>query len=106
MDSSTQDTARDISALARDEEFLALRRRKNRVALLLTLAMFAVYYGFIALMAYGKDFLGTKISGATTVGIPIGIGVICRRGFSPAFTLRGPTKPTTPKSRDSKRATI
>ena len=65
-----------LAALARDDDFLALRRRKNRVALILTLAMFVVYYGFVALMAFGKNFLGTKISGATTVGISIGIGVI------------------------------
>lgn len=81
MDDSTPihaatESAAGLAALARDSDFLALRRRKNRVALLLTLAMFAVYYGFVALMAFGKDFLGTKISGATTIGIPIGIGVI------------------------------
>lgn len=73
---ATENSAASLTALASDSDFLALRRRKNRVALLLTLAMFAVYYGFVALMAFGKDLLGTKISGATTVGIPIGIGVI------------------------------
>lgn len=35
-----------------------------------------IYFGFILLIAYNKEFLGQKIFGPVTVGIPLGIGVI------------------------------
>lgn len=39
--------------------------------------MLAIYFGFILLIAYGKAFLGTSLSGGTTtIGFPIGIAVI------------------------------
>ena len=43
--------------------------------------MLVVYYGFILLVAFGKELLATRIGdGVTTVGIPLGLGVI-------AFTI-------------------
>jgi uncharacterized membrane protein (DUF485 family) len=39
--------------------------------------MLVVYYGFILLVAFDKPLLATRIgSGVTTVGIPLGLGVI------------------------------
>lgn len=39
--------------------------------------MLGIYAGFILLIAYNKEFLGTSLSGGvTTVGFPIGVGVI------------------------------
>ena len=39
--------------------------------------MFIVYYGYIALIAFDKQFLSIPIgNGVTTIGIPIGMGVI------------------------------
>ena len=36
-----------------------------------------VYYGYIALIAFDKEFLAKPIgTGVTTLGIPIGVGVI------------------------------
>jgi uncharacterized membrane protein (DUF485 family) len=36
-----------------------------------------VYYGFILLVAFNKPFLATRLGeGVTTVGMPIGLGVI------------------------------
>jgi uncharacterized membrane protein (DUF485 family) len=57
-------------------EFHALAARKNAVSLALTLAIMAVYYGFIFLIAFRKDLVGAKISAHVTWGIPMGIGVI------------------------------
>ena len=35
------------------------------------------YYGFILLVAFNKEFLGQKMgAGVTTIGVPIGVGVI------------------------------
>lgn len=57
-------------------DFKKLAQRKNSVSAALTIAMLLVYYGFITLLAYDKDLLGHKISTHTTLGMPIGIGVI------------------------------
>jgi uncharacterized membrane protein (DUF485 family) len=39
--------------------------------------MLIAYYGFISLIAFNKEYLGTPIgTGVTTIGIPIGMGVI------------------------------
>ncbi|HWK83992.1 MAG TPA: DUF485 domain-containing protein, partial [Caldimonas sp.] len=43
----------------------------------LTLAMMVVYYGFILLVAFDKEFLAQRMgAGVMTIGIPIGFGVI------------------------------
>ncbi|MGC8796770.1 DUF485 domain-containing protein [Thermodesulfovibrio sp. 3462-1] len=57
-------------------EFKSLVRSKNAISLILTIAELVVYFGFVLLIAYSKEFLGQKIYGPVTVGIPIGIGVI------------------------------
>jgi uncharacterized membrane protein (DUF485 family) len=59
-----------------DEEFKSLSKQKDTVSLILTLLELFIYFGFISLIAFNKPFLASKISGAITVGIPIGIGVI------------------------------
>jgi uncharacterized membrane protein (DUF485 family) len=39
--------------------------------------MLVVYYGYVALIAFDKEFLARPIgAGVTTLGIPIGMGVI------------------------------
>ena len=39
--------------------------------------MLVVYYGYIALIAFDKEFLAQPMgSGVTTIGIPIGMAVI------------------------------
>ena len=44
---------------------------------IMTILMLVVYYGYIALIAFNKAFLATPLgAGVTTVGIPIGVGVI------------------------------
>lgn len=58
-------------------KYLALRAKRNRFGWLLTLLMLAVYYGYIALIAFNKPFLAQPLgAGVTTLGIPIGMGVI------------------------------
>lgn len=51
---------------------------RNRYGWIMTILMLVVYYGFIALIAFDKSFLSQPLSstGVTTVGIPIGVGVI------------------------------
>ena len=57
--------------------YLELRRKRNKFGWLLTALMLVVYYGYIALIAFDKPFLARPIgAGVTTIGIPIGLGVI------------------------------
>lgn len=43
----------------------------------LTVIMLIVYYGYIALIAFDKEFLAKRLGeGVMTVGIPVGLGVI------------------------------
>ena len=58
-------------------KYLELRTKRNRLGIFLTALMLIVYYGYIALIAFDKKFLAQPIgTGVTTLGIPIGIGVI------------------------------
>lgn len=66
-----------IEAIQNNPAYLELRRKRNRLGLALTLLMLIVYYGYIALIAFDKEFLAKPIgAGVTTLGIPIGLGVI------------------------------
>ena len=63
--------------IAADPTYRALKARRNALGWALTLAMMVVYYGFIVLVAFDKPFLAHKLgSGVTTLGMPIGLGVI------------------------------
>lgn len=58
-------------------KYLELRTKRSGFGWLLTILMLVVYYGYIALIAFNKPFLATPIgAGVTTLGIPIGMGVI------------------------------
>ena len=54
-----------------------LRRKRGAFGWTLTVLMLIVYFGYIALIAFNKPFLAQPIgNGVTTLGIPIGMGVI------------------------------
>ena len=54
-----------------------LKRKRDRFGWLLAVCMLVVYYGYIALIAFDKPFLSLPLGeGVTTIGIPIGMGVI------------------------------
>ena len=58
-------------------KYLELRTKRSRLGIFLTALMLIVYYGYIALIAFDKKFLAQPIgTGVTTLGIPIGMGVI------------------------------
>ncbi len=62
--------------LLNDPEFLELSRARNRITAVLTALTLIVYYGFIFLLAFNKEFFGKKVTENITLGIPVGIGVI------------------------------
>jgi uncharacterized membrane protein (DUF485 family) len=57
-------------------EFKELVRRRWTISVALTLVLFAVYYGYIVLIAVDKPFMARKIGEVTTLGIPLGVAVI------------------------------
>ena len=66
-----------VTKIQSNPKYLELRRKRNRFGWWLTALMMVVYYGYIALIAFDKPFLAQPIgAGVTTIGIPIGLGVI------------------------------
>ncbi|MDB5051704.1 MAG: hypothetical protein JWO30_4775 [Fibrobacteres bacterium] len=65
-----------LAELLESPEFHAITARKNKVSLMLTLAILAVYFGFIFLIAFRKDLVGANLTANVTWGIPMGLGVI------------------------------
>ena len=63
------------SDILNDPEFIELVRQKNSISTTLTVIMLAVYFGFILLLAFGREILARPVGNAT-LGIPLGIGVI------------------------------
>lgn len=63
-------------AMLESKAFRDLVRRKWIVSILLTACLFALYYGYILLIAVDKAFLARRIGEHTTLGIPFGAGVI------------------------------
>jgi uncharacterized membrane protein (DUF485 family) len=54
----------------------ALDRARWRVALALTGAMILLYFGFIALVAFGRPLLAVRVSPGLSIGILLGALVI------------------------------
>lgn len=74
------DRSDDPSALGKiseSETYRQLVRERSRLAWILTAIMLVVFFGYILLIAFDRSFLAQPIgSGTTTLGIPLGIGVI------------------------------
>ena len=66
-----------VTRIQAHPKYLELTRKRSTFGWTLTAIMMVVYYGYIALIAFNKEFLGQPLgSGVTTIGVPIGIGVI------------------------------
>lgn len=66
-----------VQRIAAHPAYQKLKAERTRFGWTLTIAMLIVYYGFILLVAFDKSFLATRIgTGVTTLGMPIGLGVI------------------------------
>lgn len=74
-----------VEKIQRHPKYLELRAKRNPLGIVLTILMLVVYYGYISLIAFDKEFLATPIgAGVTSLGIPIGMGVIV---FTIAITV-------------------
>ena len=66
-----------VAKIEADPKYHELRHKRNTFGWTLTALMLIVYFGYIALIAFNKPFLAQPIgNGVTTLGIPIGLGVI------------------------------
>jgi uncharacterized membrane protein (DUF485 family) len=54
----------------------ALAAARWRIAIVLTIAVIVIYFGFIALIAYRKEMMGSLITPGLSVGILLGALVI------------------------------
>lgn len=70
--------SKNAHQILEDPEFQKLKSNKDTISIILTIVELVIYFGFIALVAYNKPFLATKLSddAAMTIGIPIAIGAI------------------------------
>ncbi|MBV1775038.1 DUF485 domain-containing protein [Burkholderiaceae bacterium DAT-1] len=75
-----------IASIKANPKFAELVHKKTSLGWTLSIIMLFIYYGFILLIAFNPQFLGTPVSeGSTmTIGIPVGVGVILS-----AFVLTG-----------------
>ena len=75
-----------VDRIKNDPDFLKLVSERSRFAWILTIVMLVIYFGFVLIIAFDPSFLGTPLfdGSVTTIGIPIGVGVILS-----AFILTG-----------------
>jgi uncharacterized membrane protein (DUF485 family) len=63
--------------IASHPKYLELKAKRSSFGWWLTALMMVVYYGFILLVAFNKEFLSQRVGeGVITIGMPIGLGVI------------------------------
>ena len=66
-----------VARIRANPKYQELKQKRSSFGWMLTALMMVVYYGYIALIAWNKEFLGRPIGdGVTTIGVPIGMGVI------------------------------
>ena len=66
-----------VDRIQNNASYKELKSKRTRFGWTLAVIMLAVYYGYISLIAFNKEFLSRPLgAGVTTIGIPIGMGVI------------------------------
>ena len=66
-----------VERIQRNPKYQQLKGTRSRYGWTLAILMLIVYYGYIALIAFNKEFLAKPMgAGVTTIGIPIGMAVI------------------------------
>ena len=66
-----------LARIEANPKYALLKRKRNALGIVLTIAMLVAYYGFIGAIAFDKEFLAQRIgAGVTSIGIPIAWGLI------------------------------
>ncbi len=69
----------DVSTLKRieaDPNYQKLVSERKSFGWTLAIIILAIYYGFIAVVAFAPQVISTKLSGDITVGIVVGLAII------------------------------
>lgn len=75
--SMSGETRRSLSEVAADPRYQELVARRGRFTWALTIVMLVIFFGYILLIAFDKALLAQPIAdGVTSIGIPVGLGVI------------------------------
>ncbi len=75
-----------VDQIKNDPDFIQLVQKRSKFAWTLTAVMLTIYFGFVLTIAFDPSILGAPLlaGSITTVGIPVGVGVIVS-----AFILTG-----------------
>ena len=67
-----------VARVTANPKYRQLTNARNAYGWLMTALMMFAYFGYILLIAFNKEWLGTKIGAGmvTSIGIPLGLGVI------------------------------
>lgn len=66
-----------VARIEANPKYHELKRKRSGFGWRLTVLMLLVYYGYVGLIAFDKELLARPLgAGVTTLGIPIGLGVI------------------------------
>ncbi len=76
MDKPDPTAKKSVHELLESHDFKAMVGKRWAMSGILLLLLFATYYGYILIVALDKPFLSQKIGVVTTLGIPLGVGVI------------------------------
>ncbi len=68
----------ELERITKSPSYLALISQRSRLSWILTVSMLVIFFGYIVLIAFSPDILARPLADGTTttLGIPIGIGVI------------------------------
>ena len=71
-------TKKSTQEIMDDPDFKEIVRTRGTVSWILTILELVLYFGFVALIAYNREFLSQKLTAgkAMTIGIPIAVGTI------------------------------
>lgn len=66
-----------VARIRANPKYQLLKSKRSAFGWWLAALMMVVYYGYIALIAFNKEFLAQPLgAGVTTIGVPLGMGVI------------------------------
>jgi len=64
--------------IVNNPKYAELTSKRNAFSITLSVITLLMYFGFIALIAYGKEILGAQLMDGSviTVGLPVGVAII------------------------------
>ena len=67
-----------VARIAANPKYEKLVSMRSSYSIIMTILVMRIYYGYILLVAYDKEFLAQKMGAGmvTSIGIPMGVGVI------------------------------